>query len=153
MYDGAPGVTGARRFRADARGLRAAQVKPVPCLLLQEVVTPLRPPPVLFSQWLQPRNPPPPLLAAWPRRAHRLKLLSVVVCTPLVPLSLPLLPMSLCYHLGRGWSAVSDVGSRDAHVMASCGCVAYSCCASHSCSAARASACSLARARRAAPWL
>ena len=146
MYDGAPGVTGARRFRADARGLRAAQVKPVPCLLLQEVVTPLRPPTVLFSQWRQSRRPPPPLLAAWSRWVHRLKL--VVVCTPLVPLSLPLLPMSLCYHLSRGWSAMSDVGTRDAHVMASCGCVAYSCCASHSCSA-----CSLARARQAAPWL
>ena len=96
---------------------------------------------------------------------HRLKLL--VVCTPLVPPSLPLLPMSLCDHLSRGWSAVSDVGTRDARVMGfdlchkyilylnlylyfmvSCGVVAYSCCAAHSCSA-----CSLARARRAAPWL
>ena len=77
--------------------------------------------------------PPQWLLAAWPRRVPRLKLL--VVCTPLVPPSLPLLPMSLCYHLSREWTPVSDVGNRDAHVMVSCGCVAYSCCATHSCSA------------------
>ena len=68
-------------FRADARGLRAAQVKPVPFLLQQEVVPPFRPPPVLLSQWRQSRRPPPPLLAAWPRMVHRLKL--VVLCAPL----------------------------------------------------------------------
>ena len=66
---------------------------------------------------------------------------------PLVPPSLPLLPMSLCYHLRRWWTPVSDVCIRNAHVMVPCGCVACTCCATHSCSA-----CSLSRARRAV-WL
>ena len=64
--DGGTPVSDRRARTPSRRGGRAGEA--APCLLLQKVVTPFRPPPVLFSQWRQSRRPPQWLLAAWPRK-------------------------------------------------------------------------------------